>query len=78
VWKISSSFCGSPCPVPYGPGHLAGGDNRREIDPHEAAICRAWSRGWQKLGCGAKPPPLIDGLRAESATPRPKERATMA
>src|SRR5438309_1105632 len=29
---------------PYGPGHLAGGDNRREIDPHEAAICRALGR----------------------------------
>jgi NAD(P)H dehydrogenase (quinone) len=29
---------------PYGPGHVAGGDNRREIDPQEAAICRALGR----------------------------------
>src|SRR6266513_5939183 len=29
---------------PYGPGHVAGGDNRREIDQHEAAICRALRR----------------------------------
>ena len=26
---------------PYGPGHVAGGDNRREIDEQEAVICRA-------------------------------------
>src|SRR5512139_396632 len=26
---------------PYGPGHVAGGDNQRPIDPQEAAICRA-------------------------------------
>jgi NAD(P)H dehydrogenase (quinone) len=26
---------------PYGPGHVAGGDNQREIDAQEAAICRA-------------------------------------
>src|ERR1700676_682830 len=24
---------------PYGPGHVAGGDNRREIDPQETHIC---------------------------------------
>lgn len=26
---------------PYGPGHVAGGDNQRPIDEQEAAICRA-------------------------------------
>ena len=26
---------------PYGPGHVAGGDNKRQIDEQEAAICRA-------------------------------------
>jgi NAD(P)H dehydrogenase (quinone) len=26
---------------PYGPGHVAGGDNSRPIDPQESAICRA-------------------------------------
>ena len=35
---------------PYGPGHLAGGDNRREIDPQEAAICRALGRRLAEVG----------------------------
>jgi NAD(P)H dehydrogenase (quinone) len=26
---------------PYGPGHVAGGDNQRQIDEQEAVICRA-------------------------------------
>ncbi|MFZ5830631.1 MAG: NAD(P)H:quinone oxidoreductase [Planctomycetota bacterium] len=29
---------------PYGPGHLAGGDNRRPVDDDEAVICRALGR----------------------------------
>src|SRR5215813_3247900 len=35
---------------PYGPGHVAGGDNKREIDPQEAAICRALGRRLAQLG----------------------------
>jgi NAD(P)H dehydrogenase (quinone) len=35
---------------PYGPGHLAGGDNKREIDPQEAAICRALGRRLAQIG----------------------------
>ena len=35
---------------PYGRGHLAGGDNRREIDPREAAICRALGRRLAEVG----------------------------
>lgn len=35
---------------PYGPGHVAGGDNRREIDPQEAVICRALGRRLADLG----------------------------
>src|SRR5207247_4109345 len=35
---------------PYGPGHLAGGDNQREIDTHEAAICRALGRRLAEVG----------------------------
>jgi NAD(P)H dehydrogenase (quinone) len=35
---------------PYGPGHVAGGDNRREIDPQEAAICRALGRRLAEVG----------------------------
>src|SRR5215831_13467407 len=35
---------------PYGPGHVAGDDNQREIDPHEAAICRALGRRLAEVG----------------------------
>jgi NAD(P)H dehydrogenase (quinone) len=35
---------------PYGPGHVAGGDNQRGIDPHEAAICRALGRRLAEVG----------------------------
>jgi NAD(P)H dehydrogenase (quinone) len=35
---------------PYGAGHLAGGNNQREIDPQEAAICRALGKRLAELG----------------------------
>ena len=35
---------------PYGPGHLAGGNSQREIDPQEAAICRALGRRLAEIG----------------------------
>ncbi len=35
---------------PYGPGHVAGGENRREIDSQEAAICRAFGRRLAEVG----------------------------
>jgi NAD(P)H dehydrogenase (quinone) len=35
---------------PYGPGHVAGGDNRRDIDEQEATICRALGRRLADLG----------------------------
>lgn len=35
---------------PYGPGHVAGGDNKREIDSQEAAICRALGRRLAEIG----------------------------
>jgi NAD(P)H dehydrogenase (quinone) len=35
---------------PYGPGHVAGGDSKREIDPQEAAICRALGRRLAQIG----------------------------
>ncbi len=35
---------------PYGPGHVAGADNQREIDSHEAAICRALGRRLAQIG----------------------------
>jgi NAD(P)H dehydrogenase (quinone) len=35
---------------PYGPGHVAGGDNQRPIDEQEAAICRALGRRLAQIG----------------------------
>jgi NAD(P)H dehydrogenase (quinone) len=35
---------------PYGPGHVAGPDSQRPIDPQEAAICRALGRRLAKIG----------------------------
>ncbi len=35
---------------PYGPGHVAGQDNKREIDHDEAAICRAFGRRLAQIG----------------------------
>ena len=35
---------------PYGPGHVAGGDSKREIDPQEAAICRAFGPACAQIG----------------------------
>lgn len=35
---------------PYGPGHIAGADNKREIDPEEASICRAFGKRLAAIG----------------------------
>src|SRR4029450_6725836 len=35
---------------PYGPGHVAGKDNKRPIDEQEAAICRALGRRLAAIG----------------------------
>lgn len=35
---------------PYGPGHIAGTDNKRAIGPEEAAICRAFGRRLAAIG----------------------------
>jgi NAD(P)H dehydrogenase (quinone) len=35
---------------PYGPGHVAGGDNKRNIDPQEATICRALGHRLAQIG----------------------------
>jgi NAD(P)H dehydrogenase (quinone) len=35
---------------PYGPGHVAGGDNKREIDAQEAAICRVLGKRLAEIG----------------------------
>ncbi len=35
---------------PYGPGHIAGLDSKREIDPQEAVICRAFGHRLAEVG----------------------------
>ncbi|HEY4761333.1 MAG TPA: NAD(P)H:quinone oxidoreductase [Thermoguttaceae bacterium] len=35
---------------PYGPGHVAGGDSKREIDLQESVICRALGRRLAEVG----------------------------
>ena len=35
---------------PYGPGDVAGLDSKRDIDPQEAAICRAMGRRLAEVG----------------------------
>jgi len=35
---------------PYGPGHVAGSDNKRDVDEQEAAICRAFGRRLAEVG----------------------------
>ncbi len=35
---------------PYGPGHVAGPENGRPVDPEEAAICRAFGRRLAETG----------------------------
>jgi NAD(P)H dehydrogenase (quinone) len=35
---------------PYGPGHVAGHDNKREIDPEESAVCLALGRRLAEIG----------------------------
>jgi NAD(P)H dehydrogenase (quinone) len=41
---------------PYGPGHVAGGDNKRPIDEQEAAICRALGRRLATIGLQLQKP----------------------
>lgn len=36
--------------APYGPGHVAGPDNAREIDENEANICRAFGKRLTEIG----------------------------
>lgn len=40
---------------PYGPGHVAGGDNQRAIDEQEAAICRALGKRLAEVGLRLQP-----------------------
>ena len=39
---------------PYGPGHVAGGNSQRDIDPAEATICRALGHRLAEVGLRLK------------------------
>ncbi len=41
---------------PYGPGHVAGGDSQRGVDPQEAAICHAFGRRLAEIGLRLQKP----------------------
>src|SRR5262245_33423593 len=41
---------------PYGPGHVAGNENKRQIDEQEAAICRALGRRLARVGMKLQQP----------------------
>ncbi|MDN5851071.1 MAG: NAD(P)H:quinone oxidoreductase [Nitrococcus sp.] len=49
-YSITELFTTATGGSPYGPGHVAGGDNKNPIDEHEAAICRALGRRVAKIG----------------------------
>jgi NAD(P)H dehydrogenase (quinone) len=49
-YSVSELFTTQGGGSPYGPGHVAGGDGHREIDPNEAVICRALGRRLAEIG----------------------------
>ena len=49
-YSVQSLFSTSAGGSPYGPGHVAGPDNQRDIDAQEAVICRALGRRLAELG----------------------------
>ncbi len=49
-YSVQELFTTTAGGSPYGPGHVAGNDNKREIDPREAAICRAFGRRIAEIG----------------------------
>ena len=49
-YSVKDLFTTQGCGSPYGPGHVAGLDSKREIDQQEAAICRALGRRLAEVG----------------------------
>lgn len=49
-YSIQELFATQGGGSPYGPGHVAGPDSQRDIDPQEAAICRALGRRLAQIG----------------------------
>jgi NAD(P)H dehydrogenase (quinone) len=49
-YSVSALFTTKGGGSPYGPGHVAGGDNARDIDPDEAVVCRALGKRLAEIG----------------------------
>jgi NAD(P)H dehydrogenase (quinone) len=49
-YSVEELFTTTTGGSPYGPGHVAGGDNFNEISPEEAAICRAFGQRLAEVG----------------------------
>ena len=49
-YSVSELFTTKGGGSPYGPGHVAGGDSQRDIDPEEAVICRALGKRLAEIG----------------------------
>jgi NAD(P)H dehydrogenase (quinone) len=49
-YSVEELFTTTTGGSPYGPGHVAGGDNFNEISPEEAVICRAFGQRLAEVG----------------------------
>ena len=49
-YSVQELFTTTSGGSPYGPGHVAGGDNSNAISSEEAAICRAFGRRLAEVG----------------------------
>lgn len=49
-YSVADLFSTTGGGSPYGPSHVSGPDNNREIDEHEANICRAFGRRLAETG----------------------------
>jgi NAD(P)H dehydrogenase (quinone) len=49
-YSVSDLYTTKGGGAPYGPGHVAGAENTREIDENEANICRAFGKRLAEIG----------------------------
>jgi NAD(P)H dehydrogenase (quinone) len=49
-YSVQELFTTTSGGSPYGPGHVAGSDSQRDIDPQEATVCRALGRRLASIG----------------------------
>lgn len=49
-YSVKELFTTTAGGSPYGPGHVAGVDNQRAVDPQEATVCRALGKRLAEIG----------------------------